>query len=140
MVARVYFDCFVNKTARPYILFMSKAIDQSLFAFYCTKPFLISDRPPESNQARLTYALQLSQHFRPRLTTRMVIPSNPLYGHPLIWTPRCLLPRRLSFKENVRSKEGGKEPTVCTLPIVPCSSSPVTRVSRSPLPREKRSA
>ena len=24
---RVYFDRFVNKTARPYILFMSKAID-----------------------------------------------------------------------------------------------------------------
>ena len=73
MVARVYFDRFVNKSARPYILFMSKAIDQSLFAFYCTKPILFSDRPPESNQARLAYALQLSQHFRPRLTTRMVI-------------------------------------------------------------------
>ena len=31
-------------------------------------------------------------------------------------------------------------PAVCTLPMVPCGSSPVTRVSRSPLPCEKRSA
>ena len=30
-------------------------------------------------------------------------------------------------------------PAVCTLPIVPCGSSPVTRVSRSPPPCEKRS-
>ena len=30
-------------------------------------------------------------------------------------------------------------PAVCTLPIVPCGSSPVTRVSRSPPPYEKRS-
>ena len=41
-----------------------------------------------------------------------------------------LVPRRLSF--DVRA--------VCTLPMVPCSSSPVTRVLRSPLPCEKRSA
>ena len=34
----------------------------------------------------------------------------------------------------------GAEPTVCTLPMVPCGSSPVTRVSRSPLACEKRSA
>ena len=34
----------------------------------------------------------------------------------------CLVPRRLSFDENVRAKEGGKE-----LPMVPCGSSPVTR-------------
>ena len=52
----------------------------------------------------------------------------------------CLVPRRLSFDENVRAKEGGKEKTVCTLPMVPCSSWPVTRVSHSPLPCEKRSA
>ena len=53
----------------------------------------------------------------------------------------CLVPRRLSLDENVRAKEGGKETTgVCTLPMVPCSSSPVTRVSRSPLRWEKRSA
>ena len=51
-------------------------------------------------------------------------------------TRRCLVPRRLSFDENVRAKEGGKE----TLPMVPCGSSPVTRVSRSPLPCEKQSA
>ena len=31
-------------------------------------------------------------------------------------------------------------PAVFTLPMVPCGSSPVTRVSRSPLPCEKRSA
>ena len=39
----------------------------------------------------------------------------------------------LSLDENVRA-------TVCTLPMVPCGSSPVTRVSRSPLRWEKRSA
>ena len=35
----------------------------------------------------------------------------------------------LFFDENVRAKEGGKEttPAVCTLPMVPCGSSPVTR-------------
>ena len=39
----------------------------------------------------------------------------------------------LSLDENVRAKEGGKEttgetsPAVCTLPMVPCSSSPVAR-------------
>ena len=40
-----------------------------------------------------------------------------------------LVPRRLSFDENVRAKEGGNETTsaVCTLPMVPCGSSPVTR-------------
>ena len=37
----------------------------------------------------------------------------------------CLVPRRLSLDENVR--------TVCTLSMVPCNSSPVTRVSRLPL-------
>ena len=59
----------------------------------------------------------------------------------------CLVPRRLSFDENVRAKEGGKETTgkalrlpPYTLLKVPCGSSPVTRVSRSPLPWEKRSA
>ena len=52
-----------------------------------------------------------------------------------------LVPRRLSFDENVRAKEGGKETTgkalrlpPYTLLKVPCGSSPVTRVSRSPLP------
>ena len=55
--------------------------------------------------------------------------------------PPCLVPRRLSFDENVRAKEGGKETTgkalrlpPYTLLKVPCGSSPVTRVSRSPLP------
>ena len=28
---------------------------------------------------------------------------------------------------DVRAKEGGKETAVCTLPMVPCGSSPVTR-------------
>ena len=43
-------------------------------------------------------------------------------------TTTCLVPRRLSFDENLRAKEGGKETTgVCTLPMVPCGSSPVTR-------------
>ena len=45
----------------------------------------------------------------------------------------CLVPRRLSLYENVHAKEGGKETTICTLPMVPCGSSPVTRVSRLPL-------
>ena len=42
------------------------------------------------------------------------------------YTNSCLVPRRLSFHENVRANEGGKETTgVCTLPVVPCGSSPV---------------
>ena len=41
-----------------------------------------------------------------------------------------VVPRCLSLNENVRAKEGGKE---TTLPMVPCGSSPVTRVSHSPL-------
>ena len=90
---------------------MSKAIDQSLFALYCTKLFLFSDRSPESNQARLTHALQPSQPFRP-LTTRMVITIKPRFTDTrLIRTPRCLVPRRLSFDENVRAKEGRKKTT-----------------------------
>ena len=55
----------------------------------------------------------------------------------------CLVPRRLSLDENVRAKEGAKETTgsaVYTLPMVPCGSSPVTRVSCLPLLWEKRSA
>ena len=45
------------------------------------------------------------------------------------YTNSCLVPRRLSFHENVRAKEGGKETTgVCTLPVVPCGSSPVSRL------------
>ena len=45
------------------------------------------------------------------------------------YTNSCLVPRRLSFHENVRAKEGGKETTgVCTLPVVPCGSSPVARL------------
>ena len=47
----------------------------------------------------------------------------------LEWCWVCLVPRRLSFDENVRAKEGGNEtPAVCTLPMVPCGhQSPVTR-------------
>ena len=55
--------------------------------------------------------------------------------------PPCLVARRLSFDKNVRAKECGKEITGKTLRLppytllmVPCGSSPVTRVSRSPLP------
>ena len=42
-----------------------------------------------------------------------------------------------------REGDNGRDvasPAVCTLPMVPCGSSPVTRVSRSPLPCEKRRA
>ena len=62
----------------------------------------------------------------------------------------------LSLDENVRAKEGGRETTgetlrrdgvshvsslaVSTPPMVPCNSSPVSRVSSSPLPCEKRSS
>ena len=52
----------------------------------------------------------------------------------------------LSMKMCAQRKAGRRQrarrasPAVCTLPMVPCGSSPVTRVSRSPLPCEKRSA
>ena len=48
----------------------------------------------------------------------------------------------LSMKMCAQRKAGRRQrarPAVSTLPKVPCSSSPVTRVSRSPLPCEKRS-
>ena len=50
----------------------------------------------------------------------------------------CLVPRRLSFDENVRAKEGGKVPSV----PFPWSLAVHHQsfVSRSPLPCEKRSA
>ena len=44
------------------------------------------------------------------------------------------------FAKKTTQDLAGASPAVCTLPMVPCSSSPVTRVSRSPLPCEKRSA
>ena len=48
----------------------------------------------------------------------------------------------LLMKMCAQRKAGRRQrPAVCTLPMVPCGSSPVTpRVSRSPLPCEKRSA
>ena len=49
----------------------------------------------------------------------------------------------LLMKMCTQRKAGRRQrasPTVCTLPMVTCSSSPVTRVSRSPLPCEKRRA
>lgn len=46
-----------------------------------------------------------------------------------------LVPSRLSLGVNLHLKEGGKEKTflLFLLPLVPSASSPVTRVSRSPL-------
>ena len=59
----------------------------------------------------------------------------------------CLVPRRLSRWKCARKgrREGDNgwdsaSPAVCSLPMVPCGSSPVTLVSRSPLRWEKRSA
>ena len=52
----------------------------------------------------------------------------------------------LSMKMCAQRKAGRRQratrasPAVCNLPMIPCGSSPVTRVSRSPLPCEKRSA
>ena len=49
----------------------------------------------------------------------------------------------LSMKIGAQKKAGRgqrSKPSICTLPIVPCGSSSVTRVSRSPLPFEKLSA
>ena len=59
----------------------------------------------------MTHALQPSRPFHP-LTTGMVITVKPRFTDTrLIRTPRCLVPRCLSFHENVRAKEGGKETT-----------------------------
>ena len=49
----------------------------------------------------------------------------------------------LSMKIGAQKKAGRgqrSKPSVCTLPMVPCCSSSVTRVSHSPLPCEKLSA
>ena len=114
---------------------VKQSINRSRFAFYCTKPFLFSDRSPESNQARLTHALQLSHHLSP-LTTRMVITVEPS----LIRTAGCLVPRLLSFDENVRAKEGGKETTGFACRLYP-SHGPlrfITSHSRFALASAKR--
>ena len=60
-----------------------------------------------------------------------------LNTHVLATTPNrpCLVPRRLSFDENVRAKECGKE---TTLPMVPCGSSPVTRFALAPAMRKTK--
>ena len=50
--------------------------------------------------------------------------------------PRTQRDVSLSIKMCAQRKAGRS----CTLPMVPCGSTPVTRVSRSPLRREKRSA
>ena len=56
----------------------------------------------------------------------------------------CLVPRRLSFDENVRAKEGGKEttgetsPAAFALPMVPCGSSPVTRFALASATRKTK--
>ena len=54
----------------------------------------------------------------------------------------CLVPRRLSFDENVRAKEGGNEtsPAVCTLPMVPCGSPVTSHSFRARLCRAKNEA
>ena len=54
-------------------------------------------------------------------------------------TRDCLVPRRLSFDENVRAKEGGKETTAVPFPWS-LAVHHQSLVSRSPLPCEKRSA
>ena len=60
--------------------------------------------------------------------------------HPL---PRTQTSLFRCARKGRREGDNGRDvasPAVCTLPMVPCGSSPVTRVSRSPLPCEKRSA
>ena len=102
--------------------------------------FFFSDRSPQSNQARVTHARQLSKHFLP-LTTRMVITVKPRFTDTrLIRTPRCLVPRCLSFHENVRAKEGGKETTGFACRLYP-SHGPlqfITSHSRFALASAKR--
>ena len=88
----------------------------------------------------MTHARQLSKHFLP-LTTRMVITVKPRFTDTrLIRTPRCLIPRRLSFHENVRAKEGGKETTGFACRLYP-SHGPlqfITSHSRFALASAKR--
>ena len=57
--------------------------------------------------------------------------------------PDVSLSRWKCARTGRREGDNGRDvvsPAVFTLPMVPCGSSPVTRVSRSPLRREKRSA
>ena len=70
--------------------------------------------------------LKCNTIFIPFVRYHLFIPYFYVSNFFYITTSTCLVPRRLS--ENVRAKEGGKETTaVCTLPMVPCGSSPVTR-------------
>ena len=58
------------------------------------------------------------------------------------WVRPCLVPSRLSLSlsmKKLRTKEVGKEKLLIFLPLMnPCASSPVTRVSRSPLCENRR--
>ena len=65
--------------------------------------------------------------------------------HGCLTTNICLVPRRLSFDENVGQRKAGRRqwvrrlsPAVCTLPMVPCGSSPVTRFALASAVRKKK--
>ena len=68
-----------------------------------------------------------------------ILKRNIYHGLTHIWGGACLVPRRLSFDENVRAKEGGKDTTrLLSLPF-PWSLAVhhQSLVSRSPLLCEK---
>ena len=112
-------------TLEKYISFRMKWVFSP--SFLSVSPFLLSNLV-----RRECYAYSIGLHTRPE---RKSWPDVKFCVHAQCVLPRCC------------AKEGGKETTgkalrlpPYTLLKVPCGSSPVTRVSRSPLPWEKRSA
>ena len=92
--------------------------------------------------------------FRNRITRSLRKQPSLLSRSSLPWTfrqrfvpsgeePASYPDASFSMKMCAQRKAGRRQqasPAVCILPMVPCGSSPVTRVLRSPLPQEKRSA
>ena len=65
--------------------------------------------------------------------------GNALYKIITASYPDASLSMKMCAQRKARRRQRAS-PAVCTLPMVTWGSSPVTRVSRSPLPREKRGA
>ena len=92
-------------------------------------------------QVNLTYEVSLgSKNVRSGFSLGIPFPKHAKI--PSLY-PDVSLSRWKCARKRKREEDNGRDgasPAVCTLPMVPCGSSPVTRVSRSPLPCEKRSA
>ena len=83
---------------------------------------------------------KLKHSLKKRCTRELWERDRSHHETPLTKCGYCLVSRRLSLSRWKCARKGRREGAVCTLPMVPCGASPVSRVSHSPLRREKWSA